>query len=350
MVANEDDGEKSPPDEGERKNLFLRASGAVQAFALRLRPVRAGLLYLEKHGPTFADGITYRALFSVFAALLLGFSAAAIWLAGNQDAWDALVRAVDDAIPGLVGKDGLVDPDGITVSTGLSIAGIISLVGLIGASLSAIGSLRTALRSIADTTGDDVLWVWVILRNLALAAAIAVSFAVSALASFSSSIGIEALSELFGAEGSAAARWMQRGAEMLIVFALDTLLVVALFVVLSGVRAPAKALWQGALIGGLGLLVLQQLSGLFVGGAKSNPLLASFASLIALLIWLNLSAQVILYAAAFIVTAAEDAEDHRAGTVHTFAGRRLQRADLAVSRAEAEREAAAEAVREESGG
>ncbi|MFV0373709.1 MAG: YihY/virulence factor BrkB family protein, partial [Microbacterium sp.] len=46
----------------------------------------------------------------------------------------------------------------------------------------------------------------------------------------------------------------------------------------------------------------------FVGGAARNPLLASFASLIALLLWFNLSAQVILIAASFIVT--KHLEDH----------------------------------------
>ena len=64
-------------------------------------------------------------------------------------------------------------------------------------------------------------------------------------------------------------------------------------------RAPC---WPGAFYGAIGLTVLQQLSSLFVGGAASNPLLASFASLIALLLWFNLSAQVILIAGAYIIT------------------------------------------------
>jgi membrane protein len=34
-----------------------------------------------------ADSVTYRALFSVFAGVLLGFSIAALWLAGNPVAW-----------------------------------------------------------------------------------------------------------------------------------------------------------------------------------------------------------------------------------------------------------------------
>ena len=50
-------------------NLIAR----ITAWALRLKPVRAFLLYSEKRGPMLADSVTYRTLFSVFAGVLLGF-------------------------------------------------------------------------------------------------------------------------------------------------------------------------------------------------------------------------------------------------------------------------------------
>jgi membrane protein len=127
-----------------------------------------------------------------------------------------------------------------------------------------------------------------------------------------------------------------------VVFALDAVAVAVLFRVLSGVRAGTKALWSGALLGAAGLTVLQQLSGLFVGGATSNPLLASFASLIALLLWLNLSSQVILIATAYIVTSVREEQDrvrYRFGAT-TFLQRRVQRAEDAVSAAARELEKA----------
>jgi membrane protein len=88
----------------------------------------------------------------------------------------------------------------------------------------------------------------------------------------------------------------------------------------------------GALYGAVGLTVLQQLSSLFVGGAGSNPLLASFASLIALLLWLNLSSQVILIASAYIITGVDEAQDRvraRFGA-STFLQRRVRQAENAV--------------------
>jgi membrane protein len=311
----------------------------VIAWALTLKPVRAFLLYSEHRGPMLADSVTYRTLFSVFAGVLLGFSTAALFLAGNPDAWDALVGAVNAAIPGLVGDDGIIDPSDIQAPAGLTIATVLSIVGLIGAAIGAIGSLRTALRALADKVHDDVFWLWVLLRNLAIAIGIGVALAASAALTFFADAGIGALSDLLGRSADDPVSTIgTRAISLLIVFALDTAVVAVLFRTLSGVRASARALWPGALLGAVGLTILQQLSSLFVGGASSNPLLASFASLIALLLWINLSTQVILIAGAYIITSVDEQNDRvraRFGAP-TFARRRVQRAEEAVQLATAE--------------
>lgn len=338
-------GPRTDPDHPAAKNPLLRAIAAVVAAVLRLRLARAWLLYAEKQGPSLADGITYRALFSVFAGVFLGFSIAGFWLAGDQDALAALAAAVNAAIPGLLGPGGVIDLDAITAPAGLSITGAVSLVGLVGAAIGAVASLRAALRRLAGQVTDDVLWVWVLLRNLGLSIGIAASFAVTAVATVTGSTGLRALSALWGGEDSAAAGWAERILGMVVVLALDTALIGAVFVVLSGVRARARHLWTGALLGGVGLLALQQLSGLVIRGASANPLLASFAALIGLLLWLNLSAQVVLLACAWIITAVEDADLPPGVRADSFAARRLERAERALQVATAERDAAARDVR-----
>lgn len=325
----------APSPERSEPGFLARTSSAIIGWALVRKPVRAFLLYSERRGPSLADSITYRALFSVFAGLLLAFSIAAIWLAGNDEAWDAIIAAVNSAIPGLVGEGGIVeDPSAIEAPAGLSIATVISLVALLGAALGAIGSLRIAVRTIADTVLDDVLFIWVILRNLALAIGIAVAFVTAAAITFAGSLSVGWIAELIGLSAeSAAVTWSVRLLALLVVYALDVALIIGVFRLLSGVRATGRPLWSGALVGGLGLLVLQELSGLFVGGASSNPLLASFASLLALLIWMNLSTQVILIATAYIVTGVEEESDrvHARFGATTFAQRRVQRAEKDVT-------------------
>jgi len=103
----------------------------ITAWALQRKPIRAFLRYSEHNGAQLADSVTYRALFSIFAGVLLGFSIAALWLSGNPTAWNALLDAVNSAIPGLVGDDGLIKADAIDAPAGLSVAGVIAVVLLL---------------------------------------------------------------------------------------------------------------------------------------------------------------------------------------------------------------------------
>jgi membrane protein len=339
---------ESPSETPDRPGLIARVSEPLIAWALRRRLVRAALLYTERRGPMLADSVTYRALFSVFAGVLLGFSIAALWLAGNPDAWRAIIDSVQSVVPGLIGDGGVIDPDDLQRQpASLSIAGIISLVALIGAALGAIGSLRTAVRVIAGTVQDDTFFLWVILRNLALAIGIGVAFVAAAAVTFVGRLGVDWISDLLGLPAdSPLVSWAAPVLSLVVVFALDTVLLVAVFRLLSGVRPAGRSLWGGALLGAVGLVVLQQLSSLFVGGATSNPLLATFASLLALLIWLNLSTQVMLLACAFIVTTEEERTDrvHQRFGATTFPQRRLQRAEVDVRIATAELRAAQKAA------
>lgn len=316
------------------------------AWALRLRLVRAYLRYSEHRGPMLADSLTYRALFSVFAGILLGFSIAALWLGSNPEAMATLTQTLDRVIPGI---GDIVDPSTFEAPTGFTIVGAVSLLGLLGAAISAIGSLRIALRTLADEVHDDVFILWVVLRNLLVAVLFGGLLAGAAVVSVVGSVGISSLLGWLGVTEGPATEWATRIFGILVVFVIDSVAIALVFRVLSGVRAPAKALWSGALIGGFGLVVLQELSGLFVRGATSNPLLASFATLIALLIWINLSSQVILIASSVIITATAESRDRlreKYGAETLVQHRRL-RAEELVHTATRELRSAQEAEQEE---
>lgn len=321
--------------------------GRVIAWVLQLRVVRAFLRYSEHNGSGLADSVTYRALFSVFAGVLLGFSLAALWLGGNPETMQALIDMLDRVIPGLTG---VVDPSTIDAPAGFTLLGVASLLGLVGAAIGAIGSLRKALLALADELHDGGFFLWVLLRNLLVAVIFGGLLGVAAALSLVVSFGVPTVASWFDVTlPPGAVAGLTRAFGLVLVFAIDTVAVAVLFRLLSGVRAPGRALWGGAMLGGVGLVVLQELSGLFVRGATSNPLLASFAALIALLLWINLSAQVILIACSFIITATHEAEDRvreRYGA-STFAQRRRRRAEEVLHAATRELRAAREAEQAE---
>ena len=93
------------------------------------------------------------------------------------------------------------------------------------------------------------------------------------------------------------------------VFVIDTLALAALFRFLSGAAMPWRRMWIGSLLGSAALTVLQLLGGLVITGAGQNPLLATFAVFIALLLWFRLTGIVILVAASWIAVEALDAHE-----------------------------------------
>ncbi|QBR73862.1 YihY/virulence factor BrkB family protein [Microbacterium sediminis] len=318
--------------------MGMRAVGEwvrrVLAWALRLRVVRSFLLFSESNGGVLAGSITFRALFSLFAAVLLGFSAAAIWLQGRPELWDALVSAMNNVIPGLVGGAGsVIDVRQLQNAPGsITIAGVIAVLGLIWAAIGAIQTTRTAIRMMAGTAHDTASFFVLIVRDLIFAAAMGAMFVVSAAVTFLGSAFASAVLGWLGLGSGLLATLTTRLVTIAVTFVLDAVLIALLFALLSGRKVSARALWSGALIGAVGLVVLQQLSGLFVGGATSNPLLATFSSLVALLLWLNLSAQVILIGCAHVITTADEEQD-RVGEKYgaaTFAQRKVRRAERDV--------------------
>lgn len=325
---------------------------ALIAWALVRKPVRAYLLYSEQKGPLLASAVTYRALFSIAAAVLLSFSIAAVWLAGQRELFDALVAAVNNVIPGLVGKgdDYLVDPSALLDQPAqFTITGIIGLIGLLIASIGAVAALREAIRIMAGTTHQAGSPILLILRDLLFALILAALIVAAAATTFLGTALVTTLLDWIGLAESGAAVVMTRIISIAVTLLLDAALIAIMFWMLSGMKASLRIVLPGALIGAVGLIVLQQLSSLFVGGATRNPLLGTFAVLIALLLWVNLSVQVVLIACAYIVVGVNEQHDHlreRFGA-ETFAQRKVRRAESAVQVAVRELEEAREAEQKE---
>jgi membrane protein len=100
---------------------------------------------------------------------------------------------------------------------------------------------------------------------------------------------------------------LTRTVGLAIVLSLDIAILAVFYRVLSGIRIPFRLLAQGTLLAAIALSVIMGLGSLLLGGARSNPLLASFAVIIGLLIWFNLVSQVFLLGAAWISVSANDA-------------------------------------------
>lgn len=299
--------------------------------AMKLRPVRVVQNYIDNGGDVLAAGLSFQAVFAVFAALWVGFSVAGLFLQSNSALQDALFRQIRVAVPGLIGPDGAIDAETLLDVGVFGWTGAIALVVVLFTGLAWLAYTRDAVRRIFELPPPTTSFLLLKLKDLGVAVGFGIALIVSAALSVAST---EALGFVFGLVGidedSLASTIVARIVGLTIVLALDTTILAALYRLLSGVHIPFRRLIGGALLGGIAMGLLKVLGTRLLGGASNNPLFASFAVIIGLLIWFNLISRVILICASWIAVGMAD---------HGIPPRDLSPEQKAKERAEAEAEA-----------
>lgn len=272
------------------------------------RPARVVTHFSNSGGGILAGGMSYQSIFAIFAAIWVGFSIAGLWLNSNPVLTRELFDLINQSIPGLIGANGIIDPSELANAGVLTWTGAIALVGLLATALGWLSTTATAVRIIFRMPRDTTFFVLVKVRELGLGLLFGLALVVSALVSLASTW---ALGAIFGLAGiSQDSFWFNASARslgLILVLVIDTATLAVLFRVLSRVRIPLRRLLAGSLLGAACLGGLKVLGGALLGGAGRNPLLATFAVIIGLLIWFNLMSTVTLLSAAWIAVGMEDA-------------------------------------------
>lgn len=306
---------------------------ALMEWGKSLFPVRVWLHFLDQNGLILAAGVSYQALFAVFAAVYVGFSIAGIWLVGRPETLTSLVDIVNTTVPGLIGDDGILSLDEITSAGSLGAGfltwtGVIAAGGLVWTAIGWITFSRMAVRAVLGLEKDKRNYFFMKARDLAVALMLGASLLVAAALSVASTEALDWIFSLFGVStASLGYTLLARGSGFLIVFIINTLVLVTLFRFLSRAQIRWRRLWGGSLLGGLALLVLQLGGSLLAGGATRNPLLATFAVFIGLLLYFRLTSIVTLVAAAWIAVGASDRSEPMVAVSPLELARRQERAE-----------------------
>ncbi len=270
-----------------------------------LKPYRVYINFSYNDGNLRAAGMGYQSLFAIFAAIWVGFSIAGILLAGNQQLLSALVTLINRAVPGLIatgGTDGVINADEFTsTTTTFGWTGAVAAIGLLWTAIGWLFYTRQAVRAIFGLSRDTTNYVLQKIRDLGLALAFGVVLIISAILTIAST---EALSFIFGLLGVTPESFWSilttRISGLVISILLNIVVLGSMFRVLSRVAIPWRNLLFGSLLGSAALAGLSTLGGLLLGGATNNPLLATFAVFVGLLLWFNLVSRVMLLSASWI--------------------------------------------------
>jgi len=289
-----------------------RATRLTQA-TLAWFPVRVWRHFLIENGFLLGAGVSYVALFACFAAIYLVFAIAGLWLGGSTEAVDALIDLINSYIPGLIAPSGgLATPEQVqdiaSQNSGvLGWTGVVALGALIWTAIDWVTYSRRAVRELFAIPPDRRSYVLLKARDFLAALIFGAALILGAALSTVGTLAIKWIFSLIGwTDTSLLTEVSVSVGSLLIGFAVTSTALAGLFRFLTGTKLPWRRIWPGAMLGGIGISVLQLGAGLLLSYTPSNPLLATFAIFIGMLLWFRLLGIVMLVAAAWVAVSARD--------------------------------------------
>ncbi|RUR01376.1 YihY/virulence factor BrkB family protein [Labedella endophytica] len=289
--------------------LVQRITSLVER-VMKLKPVRVLTRFTERDGDLLSAGMSFQSVFAVFAAIFVGFAIAGLWLRSSPDVLDAVVDIINGYVPGLIGgsdDDGIISRDALASASVINWAGAIALVGLLWTAIGWLGFMRQAVRAIFGAPPITRLFVLQKAIDLGLAFGFGVLLIAGGLASVVSTAALDWVVGILNLDENSVPVVAGVRAVSLVISVLVNIVALSLmFRVLSSIPIPPRFLLLGAGMGSIALAALSVVSGLILGGAGRNPLLATFAVFIGLLLWFAIVWRVVLLCAAWIAVSLDD--------------------------------------------
>jgi membrane protein len=253
--------------------------------------------YREQHGDRLAAALSFYGFLSFFPLVALAFAITGYAVAISPGARDAVGKAIREMLPGLADKLPVQQ-----IATAKAGASVFALVGLVWAGLGWIGMWRESLRTIWQRDEDEGNPVVNKLHDLGVLFLLGLALLASVTMSGFATSATHVVLRRIGLEGVAGAGTLLRLVAVGVAVGANTLIFLALFSQLSGTRASWRRLLRGCLFGAVGLEVLKLVGAYLIGHTLHNPVYASFAVIVGLLVWINVLSRFILFTAAWTAT------------------------------------------------
>ncbi|MCF3103851.1 YihY/virulence factor BrkB family protein [Streptomyces roseoverticillatus] len=239
-----------------------------------------------------AAAITFTSFVALFPLLTVGAAVGAAVL--SEERMRDLERRLAEQVPGISGQ--------LDLSSLVDNAGTVGLVAgalLLFTGISWIGSLRECLRAVWEKEESPGNPVVLRLKDgallLGLGGVLLLSLACSVFAS-------AAVDWVVGKAGLQGVGVLLTAAGFCIAVLADFLLMLYVLSRLPDVQPPVRRLVVGALIGAIGLEALKLLLGGYLRGVAAKSMYGAFGTPIALLLWINFMAKLVLFCAAWTAT------------------------------------------------
>jgi membrane protein len=297
-------------EDGRSSTLTKARVGVFMAWLQSTRPLRAWNQYNLWNGSILASGIGVAMFFSITGLLATGFSIAALVLQADPALLNAVLTTIAQGAPGLLqvdGHTGLVDPHRLLNPTRLGWTAAISALVSLVTSLGWISPLRKGLRAVMELPALAKNPVLLKVQDLATLLLLGVAVLITSSITVLFGTALPSITQVLGLS-SVTANVIGYVIGFIVAALLNSIVSVILFRA-SRLSLHRKPLLQATILAGVATTILQVLSGFLLAKAGSNPLLASFAVVIGLLIWFNFVSQAYLLVGSWAAVAEADLND-----------------------------------------
>ena len=282
---------------------WLKNLPVVGPLVARLMETHAWRSYetLERvHWSRLAAAITFLSFLALFPLIAVGAAIGAALLSENQLA--KIEDKLAEQVPGISDQLGI---DSLVAHAGT--VGVVAGALLLFTGIGWIGSMRDCLRAVWEK--DDVDEGNPVVRKIkdaglliGLGGAALATLAVSTVASTAIGWTVDRLGI---PEDGVGGVLLQLAAVLVAMFA-DFLILLYLLTLLPGVEPPRRRLIVAGLVGAVGFELLKLLLGSYMRDVASKSMYGAFGVPIALLLWINFSAKLLLVCAAWTATPSKD--------------------------------------------
>lgn len=268
---------------------------------MRTRAYRTWRLFSDSGGTLSAAGMSFQGLFAVFAGVWIGFQFLGAWLNTAPEIFRAVIAFVNSQIPGLIKSGGPIDPSVLQQSTGWGWSSAFAAVLLAWTAIAWLNYTRIAIRRLFDLPTPPVSALLLKAYDLIIALVFGLFIVASAAASVFLTNFFSDLVAWLGIDTSGTVPEIAVAVGgFLVVYGVDVLVLAGMIYLLGGIPIPGRRLFGGAALGAIALEVLKVAAGVALTSTGHNPLFASFAIFVGLLIWFNFACRVFLFTAAWI--------------------------------------------------
>lgn len=251
-----------------------------------------------------AAAMTFTSFVALFPLLTVAAAVAAATLSSEQQ--DRLQDKIAEQVPGISDQ---LDIDGLVQNAGT--IGLIAGAALLVTGIGWAGSMRECLRAVWELPDDEENPVLRKAKDLGILVGLGGAVLVTLAASTVATAMVGWITDQLGIDRAGWGSVLLQIAAFLVAVLADFLLLLYVLTLLPGVEPQRRRLIVAALTGAVGFELLKLLLSGYMQGVAAKSMYGAFGVPVALLLWINFTAKLVLFCAAW--TATQSKEDEPTG-------------------------------------